>query len=174
MKMTMRLSKTTMIGALVVAFGLLFYSSKAMALSDAILKQRILSSTAQAHMLKSERVRVDVKNGAVVLSGTVPFYAYKMKYERIAWQTYGVVEVNNEVIVVPKYKVADSVIERKINEVLGAYRRKHAVEAGVQVKSGKVHLEGTFASPQTVFSLKHEIAEIEGVIAIEIHVSFIV
>ncbi|MCP4600444.1 MAG: hypothetical protein GY847_07920 [Proteobacteria bacterium] len=105
-------------------------------------------------MLKSARVRVDVENGAVILSWTLLIYDHKMKYERIAWQTYGVVEADNE--------------------VLGAYRRQHIVEVAARVTSGKVLLQVAFAHPRAVFFLKHEVAEIEGVIAIEIHISFVV
>ncbi len=174
MKITMRLSKKIMLCVLAITFSLLFYSPKAMALSDAILKQRILSRAAQTSMLNSTRVQVDVKNGAVILSGTVLLYAHKMKYECITWQTYGIVDVDNKVMVVPKYKVADSIIERKINEVLETFRRQYTSEVTARVTNGKILLQGIFAHPRIVFFLKREVADIEGVIAIEIHVSIVV
>ena len=40
----------------------------------------------------------------------------KMLYEQIAWKTEGVIEVDNEIRVVPRFAQSDAVIERKIRD----------------------------------------------------------
>ena len=40
----------------------------------------------------------------------------KMLYEQIAWKTEGVIEVDNEIRVVPGFAQSDAVIARKIRD----------------------------------------------------------
>jgi len=63
-------------------------------------------------------------------------------------------------------------IYRKIREIIKAHRRLHGAQLTVIVKDRAVVLQGTFEHPRDVLFLKHKIAEIEGVIAIEIQASF--
>ena len=149
-----------------------FYSSEAQALSDEIIKQQIEAKAADTLELKDTQVRVDVEDRLVVLSGTVRLYEQKMTYEKIAWLTMDVAEVENEIRVAPMYPLNDRAINRKIREIIKAHRRLHGAQLTVTVKGGAVVLQGAFEHPRDVLFLKHKVAGIEGVIAIEIQARF--
>lgn len=148
------------------------YSSEAQALSDETIKQQIEAKAADTLELKDTQVRVDVEDRLVVLSGTVRLYEQKMTYEKIAWLTMDVAEVENEIRVAPMYPLNDRAINRKIREIIKAHRRLHGAQLTVTVKGGAVVLQGAFEHPRDVLFLKHKVAGIEGVIAIEIQARF--
>ena len=149
------------------------YVPQALSLSDETIKQRIEAQAADTPALRGTRVRVEVDDRLVVLWGVVRLYAQKMTYERIAWQTMGVAEVDNEIRVTPRVALADIAIERKIREIIKEHQRFHSAAAAVKVENGAVHIRATFAHPRDILFLKHRVAEIEGVIAIEIDPAFV-
>ena len=161
-------------GSVIVAAFLLLVliSPQALADSDQIIKQAIEEEAANTPELQSTGVRVAVEDRSVVLFGSVRLYLHKMLYELIAWQTPGVVEVDNEIRVVPQAPLSDAAIERKIWEFVKLHEQFYASEMKVTVKSGAVFLDGTFSHPQDVIFLKKYAAAIEGVIAIDIEVAF--
>ncbi len=142
-----------------------------LALSDEIIKQRI-EAAANIPELKGTKVGVVVEDSYVVLYGKVRLYSQKMMYERIAWQTMGVVEVENEIRVVPRVPLADRAIERKIREIVKTYPRFHGAHVEIRVEKGSVFLRAIIEHPRDIMFLKHRVAEIEGVIAIEIEAAF--
>ena len=97
-----------------------------------------------------------------------------MLYEKIAWQTKGVLEVDNEIRVLPKLPQTDAVIERKVMEVFQTHRRFQNAKVAVAVNSGAVHIRINLDHPSDVLFLKHRVAEIDGVIAINIQAKFFV
>ncbi len=70
------------------------------------------------------------------------------------------------------YPLNDRAINHKIRGIIKAHRRLHGAQLTVTVKGGAVVLQGTFEHPRDVLFLKHKVAEIEGVIAIEIQARF--
>jgi osmotically-inducible protein OsmY len=96
-----------------------------------------------------------------------------MLYEQIAWKTKGVIEVDNEIRVVPGLPQSDTVIERKIMELVQTHRRFQGVNVIVTVIKGAVHIRATLEHPQDVLFLKRRVAEINGVISINIQGKFI-
>ena len=96
-----------------------------------------------------------------------------MLYEQIAWKTEGVVEVDNEIRVVPRLAQSDAVIERKIMELAQTHRRFQGVNVIVTIVKGAVQIRTTLDHPQDVLFLKRRVAEIEGVISINIQAKFI-
>jgi osmotically-inducible protein OsmY len=97
-----------------------------------------------------------------------------MLYEQIAWKTKGVVEVDNEIRVVPGLQQTDKAIERKIMEIVQTHRRFQGVDVNVTVTEGAVHIRTTLDHPRDVLFLKSRVAEITGVISINIQAKFIV
>ncbi len=150
----------------------MFYSSEAQALSDETIKQQIEAKVSDTSALEGTQVRVYVEDGLVVLSGAARLYEQKMTYEKIAWQTTGVAEVENEIRVIPKISLNDIAIERKIREIFKIYRQLHGAQLTVTVKDGAVVLQGIFEHPRDVLFLKHKVTGIEGVISVEIQASF--
>jgi osmotically-inducible protein OsmY len=142
------------------------------AASDRELLERIAVQTHNDKRLEGIQVHVLVQDGQVVLSGTVYLYGQKILYEQIVWQTPGVVEVDNEIRVVPRLPVEDAEIARHIHTIIKGHQRFQNAEITVDVTQGSVSLGGTFHDPGDVLSLKHQVAEIEGVIRLEIMTRF--
>ncbi len=140
--------------------------------SDERIKLTIEKQIANSPELGGVQVRVLVEDGNVVLLGAVRFYIQKMQIEKFAWQTEGVVEVDNEVHVVPQAPLSDAAIQRKILEITTEHGRFHGAQITVEVKEGSVSLGGTFRHPRDVIFLKHRVAEIEGVISVQFEIAF--
>jgi osmotically-inducible protein OsmY len=146
----------------------------ALAMSDKIIKQRIEDEAADTLSLRETKVDLAVEDGYVVLYGTVGLYIQKMFYEQIAWKTKGVVEVDNEIRVVPGLPQTDTAIERKIMEIVQTHCRFQGVDVNVTVKEGAVYIRTTLDHPRDVLFLKNRVAEITGVISINIQAKFLV
>ena len=146
----------------------------ALAMSDKIIKQRIEDKAADTFRLRGTKVDLAAEDGYVVLYGTVGLYIQKMLYEQIAWKTKGVVEVDNEIRVVPGLPQTDKAIERKIMEIVQTHRRFQGVDVNVTVKEGTVNIRTTLNHPRDVLFLKSRVAEITGVISINIQAKFVV
>ncbi len=155
-----------MIMVLVILLGMLRVP-RGLAMSDDVIKQRIEGVAAETVRLKGTKVQVHVENCFVVLSGTVRFYREKMLFELIAWKTMGVAEVDNEIVVVPRVAQSDAAIKDKIIEIVKTFPRFHGAGVSVTVDGGAVTLRGTFDHPLDVQFLKNQVADIEGVIALE-------
>ena len=145
---------------------------QALSSSDDIIKQRIEGKAANTPELKEAEVNVAVEDGNVILYGTVVLYIQKMFYEQIAWKTVGVVEVDNEIRVVPQLSQIDSAIERKIMGIVHTHPMFHGTSLKIVVEEGTVSIGGTFEHPRDVLFLKHRVAEIEGVVALNLQANF--
>jgi len=85
----------------------------------------------------------------------------------------GVVELNNAMRVVPRLPVEDAEIARHIHTIVKNHQRFQYAEITVDVTEGAVSLSGTFYDPDDALFLKHQVAEIEGVIRLEIMTRFV-
>jgi len=142
-------------------------------MSDISIKQQIEKKAGENANLRTGKVKVAVENGFVVLYGSVDRYIQKMFYEKIAWKTDGVVEVENEIRVIPRVLQADAAIERKVKEIVQTYSRFKGVSISVTVKSGAVNVLITLNHPADVLFLKNRVAEIDGVVSIDIMAKFV-
>ena len=115
-------------------------------------------------------VRVRLEDMLVLATSLV--WLIQLIRKKIAWKTTGVIEVDNEIRVVPRMKQTDAVIERKIMEVVQNYRRLQGAKIAVAVKAGAVHLRINLDHPSDVLFLKHRVAEIDGVVSIDIQAKF--
>ncbi len=145
---------------------------QALSSSDDIIKQRIKDKAANTPELKGTEVNIAVEDGNVILYGTVVLYIQKMLYEQFTWKTVGVVEVDNEIRVVPQLPQTDPAIERKIMEIVHTHSRFHDTDLKITVEEGTVSIRGTFEHPRDVLFLKHRVAEIEGVVAVNLQANF--
>ena len=169
--MSRNLNRKLFILALTALFGMA-HAPRALALSDETIKQRIEDTAANMAQLRGAKVAIIVEDRYVILTGAVRLYSQKMTYERIAWQTMDVLEVENEIRVVPVVPLDDAALERKIREIVETHLRFQGVQLKIRVQEGSVFILATLEHPRDVLFLKHRVAEIEGVIAIEIDASF--
>ena len=145
----------------------------ALSISDISIKQQIEKKAGENTKLRTGKVKVAVENGFVVLYGSVDRYIQKMLYEKIAWKADGVVEVDNEIRVIPIVLQADAAIKRKVKEIVQTYSRFQGVSISVTVKTGAVNVLITLNRPADVLFLKNRIAEIDGVVSIDIMAKFV-
>ncbi len=141
--------------------------------SDKIIIQTIERQAFDTFKIRLKNVNIAVENGYVVLYGSVNKYIQKMIYEKIAWKTEGVIEVENEIQVITILSQTDADIERNIKNIIKTHRQFQGVKINVAVKSGAVAVRITLDHPADVFFLKNRIAEIDGVISINITAKFI-
>jgi osmotically-inducible protein OsmY len=148
---------------------LLFWSFQALASNNDTIHQSILNQVTKQATLSSSKVTIYVEDGFVLLTGSVHRYLHKMHIEKISWKTTGVSEVENEIIVKALFPLSDTVIEKRIRLILTDCECFHGGNHLVQVAAGAVSVTGVFFHPRDVQFLKRKIAEIEGVVAINIH-----
>jgi osmotically-inducible protein OsmY len=137
---------------------------------DGVLKERIKDQASGDKRLAGTQVTVLVQKQDVILSGKVRLYIQKMIYEQIAWHTQGVREVDNEIRVVPQVPTTDEQIKAIIIRFLIEHEEFHTAEITLDANEGRVVLSGRFREPEDVLRLKHWVAQVEGVVAIEIDV----
>lgn len=147
-------------------------TSRADAISDDILRDRILHAAAGEERLAGSKVTVSVRNGEVVLGGAVRLYRQKMLYEEIAWHTYGVVDLDNEIRTEPVMPLSDAEIRKAIIAISKEYPRFQGSGISADVDKGGVRVRGLFHDASDVLFLKRQLAEIEGVVRIEIIATF--
>jgi osmotically-inducible protein OsmY len=140
---------------------------------DREILEHIAVQTHHDERLEDTEVHIVVQSGQVILSGTVYLYSQKMLYEHIVGRTPGVVEVNNDIRVVPRLPVEDAEIAEHIRTLIKNHRRFQNAEITVEVTEGAVSLSGTFSEPGDFLFLKRQVAEIEGVIRLEIMARFV-
>jgi osmotically-inducible protein OsmY len=154
-----------------MAFGLL-YVPCTWALSDELIKQNIENDAAGTLRLRATKVDIVVEDGNVVLFGEVGLYIQKMLYEKIAWKNQGVIEVDNEIRVVPRLPQTDAAVERRIMQAIQTHQRFKGAKVAVTVETGNVFIRINLDHPSDIIFLKHRVAEIEGVVSIEIQAKF--
>jgi osmotically-inducible protein OsmY len=140
---------------------------------DREILEHIAVQTHRDERLEGTEVHVVVQSGRVVLSGTVYLYSQKLLYEHIVERTPGVVEIDSDIRVVPRLSVEDAEIAAYIRMLIAGHQRFQNAEVTVDVTQGAVSLSGVFYDPGDVLLLTYQVAEIEGVIELEIKVRFV-
>lgn len=81
-------------------------------------------------------------------------------------------DVDNEIRVVSPHVVSDAGVERAVRNFIKDHQRFSNAGITLRVKQGLVSISGTFYDPRDVLFLKHGVADIEGVIQIDIKARF--
>lgn len=162
-----------MTGSILIVIVALFQITPALARSDAFIQKEIKAQIAESEKLRGIKIEVYVQQGLVVLTGQVRLYEQKLISNRIAWTTPGVIEVDNEIRVVPTLLLSDTVIEFKIREIVKSHAHLLAAKVVIAVDNGVVTIQGSFSEIGDPLFLKHKVAEIEGVVDIKINAAFL-
>lgn len=136
--------------------------------ADAELADRIMQSFAGIEDLPKDSVKVAVRSGTVLITGRVPLLEHSLRVEQNAWRAQGVIDIDNELRVVPRLAVSDAEITRRISSLVEADPRFLAAKTKTEVKDGEVTLSGYFLDPRDILDLKHDIAALDGVLSIRI------
>ncbi len=151
----------------------LFQASPVLARSDDVIREEIEAELAALETLQETQIKVHVEERLVILTGNVRFYEQKLISERVAWTTPGIYEVDNEIQVEPIAPLSDPAIKQAIWKIVKANERFRASALEVTVREGRVTVDGTFVGFSDPSLLKHKVAEIEGVIDIEMIATFV-
>lgn len=135
---------------------------------DAELRARIEAQLAAAVQAEGADIRIAVRDGRVILQGRVRLLEQSLRAEQSVWRTSGVVDVDNELRVVPGTSGGDAEIERQVRRLLKGDGDFLDTNLELQVEAGVVRLRGLFQDPTDVLDLKHRIASIAGVLEVEI------
>jgi osmotically-inducible protein OsmY len=122
------------------------FSSEEPRLTDNEITENIQNTLKWNDSINPLNIRVDVENGSVILSGSVPRSREKSKAEDIVNSVKGVADVKNEIKVKPSAVRADEEIEKDIKR---AFERNPLIESDnvyVEVKKGVMHLSGSVAN----------------------------
>jgi osmotically-inducible protein OsmY len=136
--------------------------------ADEELRGQLESQLETLRDRESAEIRVVVREGLVILQGRVGLLEQSLRAEQIAWKTPGVLDVDNELRIVPLAVTGDAEIERRARTLIKGDARFIDTSLEVEVRAGVVRLRGSFQDPADVLALKHRIAAIPGVLDVAI------
>ncbi len=112
--------------------------------------------------IKSEFIRVSTEEGIVTLNGSIESYRAREHCGKSVSEVQGVVQVINELAVVPTHMFADNQIATEINESLS--RMDVSTEnITVRVEEGIVTLSGKVPHWNSYYSIEYAVKNIRGV-----------
>ena len=117
------------------------------AIDDSVVDMRIQAELAKSDRNGTRNVNVDVSEGRVLLTGTVPRPEDRVTAARIAWSTPHVKEVVNELEVRDGSRFArlpkDKWISGRLRSELLAASKVKSINYGIETIDGTVYLFGT-------------------------------
>jgi osmotically-inducible protein OsmY len=111
--------------------------------------------------------RIEVRNGEVILVGAVDSLAAKIAAEEIARNTSGVWRVRNFLKVRPSAVPGAQELQRDIKAALNNHAYLDPSDISVQVRAGKIALNGTVNSYFEKAWAERIASEVKGVVAID-------
>jgi osmotically-inducible protein OsmY len=96
--------------------------------------------------IDSTNINVTVNTGIVTLTGSVDAYWKKLTAENVVGRARGVLDINNELAVVPTKNVVDKAIAKDIVNAIDRHYGLDPEEIDVRVSKGKVTLSGEVKS----------------------------
>ena len=114
-------------------------------------------------VLEPDRIKIEVDNGLVMLTGDVSFYKEKMIAEMYASVHAGVKAINNELTVLPRNEAeSDANLKIVLDEIL-KYQFPLEKDVTFTIKDGAVNLNGTTTSLWAQRAIAHEFSRVLGI-----------
>ncbi|MFA6598276.1 MAG: BON domain-containing protein [Ignavibacteriaceae bacterium] len=137
---------------------------KTVATADAVIKANIENELQLNNViLEPQKIKVEVKNGVVSLSGTVSYFREKLMAQSIASWQVGILDMKSTITVLPPtVAVSDNNLKDLIADIL----KKHfSLETRVKfdVGNGIVDLSGSVKSLYAKIHIQQEIQHVLGV-----------
>ncbi|MGV9103489.1 MAG: BON domain-containing protein [Candidatus Thorarchaeota archaeon] len=114
--------------------------------TDSEIKSNIADMLDWNSSIDASEIDVDVSAGVVTLDGVVDAYWKKLRAEDVASRATGVLNVVNELAVVPTEDVLDKAIAEDVVSALETKFTVNADDVDVKVEDGVVTLSGTLPS----------------------------
>jgi osmotically-inducible protein OsmY len=144
--------------------------------TDEQIKKDIVDEVYRDYRVDASNVKVEVTNGQVTLTGTVPTYTAREAANTATWGIAGIKEVTNLLTVrfpdtfdVP----TDAQIKRDAERRLAWNPDVYSVDVDVSVLGGVVTLEGTVDAYWKRWQAENLVAQARGVIDIENHLAVV-
>jgi len=139
-----------------------------------------IANTVRANLARDVRIAnpsqitVSVVNGVVTLGGTVGTYAQKSDAADDAWTAPGVVDVVNNITVVPPITRSDADVAADVRNALSSDPAIDSTNVNVSVVNGTVYLRGTVPTYYQVQQAGNDAWGMSGVLNVvnELGVSF--
>lgn len=135
-------------------------------LTDGQIKEQLENQVSSDYRMDPIKVKVGVYDGVVTLDGTVGSYWKKDAVEDLAYSKPGVVDVVNNLSVVPSHSITD---ERIATEIKDAFKKSVALDGQditVEVLNGVVTLTGVVSHSAARGTAYEIVSYTPGVIAI--------
>ncbi len=140
------------------------YPGNTKEISDKTISENVLNAIKMDRNIRSELVKVDVESGVVTLYGSVDSYWSKVRSKEIISSIFGVVQVINNLTVVPTVSTDDNTIAQQIREAL---QRMYALDLDsltIAVEMGVVTLTGKVAHWNAYYSVEFAARNTGGVL----------
>jgi len=131
------------------------------------LHEALKNAFRSIHNIDGTKIEITVDNGMVTLKGTVDAFWKKKIVERNAKNVFGVIEVNEELSVVPTKNIIDEDIARAIQDAMERDRHIRGDDIDVSVQDGRVTLSGEVVSQQVKSTLETLVHYTSGVQELE-------
>jgi osmotically-inducible protein OsmY len=105
-------------------------------------------------ILDEDKVDVTVHKGIVRLKGSVDSYWKKLRAEEIALDVRGVMDITNEIVVVPTEDQVDKTIAEDIINALKRNSHVNVDDINIEVEDGKVTLSGIVPKWQGIVAVR--------------------
>ncbi len=135
--------------------------------TDDTIKTKIDNRLLWNTYIDSTDVDTKVNAGFVELEGSVDAYWKKIRAEQLASDVDGVIDIQNEIAVVPTESIVDKAIAEDITSALDRNLNVDVDDVNVRVKNGEVTLTGTVPSWSAYRSTINAAEFTAGVIEIE-------
>jgi osmotically-inducible protein OsmY len=109
-------------------------------------------------------IHVAVSAGVVTLTGTVPSHTQKTAAADDAWMAPGVVDVINDIVVVPPSRRTDAEIEADVRRALDTDPDINAARIRVSVVNGVVYLRGSVPTYYQISEASTDAWSVPGVV----------
>jgi osmotically-inducible protein OsmY len=111
-------------------------------ITDEMIAENVLNAIRMDRNIKSELIKVNVDSGVVTLYGSVDSYWSKVRSQEIISSIPGVIQIVNDLAVVPTVSTDDNSIAQQIREALQRMSEIDLESVTIVVEKGVVTLTG--------------------------------
>jgi osmotically-inducible protein OsmY len=133
-------------------------------ITDEKISENVLNAIRMDRNIRSELVKVSVEGGVVTLYGSVDSYWSKVRSEEIISSISGVVQIINNLTVVPTVSMDDNTIAQQIREALQRMAEINLESITIVVEKGVVTLTGKVPHWNAYYSAEFAARNTDGVL----------
>lgn len=144
--------------------------------TDEQIKKDVVDELYWDYRVDASEVKVEVENGQITLTGTVPTYTARNAATSDAWAIAGVKGVTNLLAILfpPTFDVpSDDEIKRRAEMRLAWNAEIYSVDIDISVIGGLVRLEGTVDAYWKHWKAEQLVADLKGVTGVENHLAIV-